>query len=163
MSKGVIGFIFSLIFCPFGLPSLILCKNYKEDRHPNLSLAGFIIGCTWLATSIFVLAIVLWALPPPQTTPPPASPPGQTAAPSLEVDWDKVEITNVYEGSDEYSVSFHYDKIHGWLGSSTVYIDKDEYSPETVRDAIEEHVTRRLTEKWEEEERLRKLQESLKP
>lgn len=59
MSKGVIGFIFSLIFCPFGLPSIILCRHYREDEHPNLALAGFIIGCTWIPISIIVAVSLL--------------------------------------------------------------------------------------------------------
>lgn len=60
MSKGVIGFIFSLIFCPFGLPSVILCRHCKEDEHPNLALAGFILGCLWIPPSIMVAALLLW-------------------------------------------------------------------------------------------------------
>ena len=58
MSKGLIGFIVAVTVDPFGIPAILLCWHHDEDRHPNLALAGFIIGWVHLIFSVVLLPIL---------------------------------------------------------------------------------------------------------
>lgn len=94
------------------------------------------------------------ASPPQQPEPQITSPSQESTSESGEIDWSQVTIREVRDWFDSYWVLYSYPPIEDSCGPCSVFVKKSEYSPEAVKEAIREDITKCLA-KMAEAERLK--------
>lgn len=96
--------------------------------------------------------------------------PSSSGAPSDQIQWDQVKIHKVTEGENMdhrgnytpvYRIEYSYPPFGVDWFYRTIQIDKDEYSPEVVREKIGQAIIEKLTEITEEQRLKMEVEEAI--